>query len=260
MDVHFQSICSSSSGNCLTVWTAQSRLVLDCGLASMKRTRAVLESFGPPLVSGIVLSHLHTDHISHYPLKVMESCGLPVYVHEDCIEQLKHRHFEDYGFSELKLRPFTNGSFEVGDFKIRPFFVPHMPGFPTCGFEIYVQDRKLVVVTDFLDWSDIFDRFLDADFIFVESNHDLKLLRQYFNPNSRFHMPNPQTAELLVNVQRHSRRRIQTVMLGHISSQRNTPQIALEETRRAFLNAGSEMSFELLTAPLRELSGLVRIL
>lgn len=260
MTVYFQSMCSSSSGNCLTLWTEHSRLVTDCGLSSMKRTRAVLDSFAPPAVSAVVLSHLHTDHVSHYPLKVLESCGVPVYVHQECMEQLKDRHFEDYGFRELKLKPFADRPFAVGDFKIKPFFVPHMPGFPTCGFEIRAEDKKIIIATDFLDWSNVFDHFVDADFIFVESNHDLHLLRQYFNPNSRFHMPNPRTAELLVHVQRHSRRAIQTVMLGHISSQRNTPEIALRETRETFLNAGLPMGFELLAAPLREPSCPVRIL
>lgn len=260
MAIHFQSICSSSSGNCLTLWTENTRLVIDCGLGSMKRTRAVLDAFQTPAADAVLLSHLHSDHISFYPLRTLEQYGVPVHVHEDCLDELTFRHFCDYGFKDLKVKPFTRRPFCVGDFKITSFSVPHMPEFPTCGFEIHADDKKIVVVTDFLDWSDVFDRFVDADFIFVESNHDLKLLRKYFNPNSRFHLPNPQTAELLVNVQRRSRRTIQTVMLGHISSQRNTPEIALNETRKAFLNADTPMRFELLAAPLRELSVPVQIL
>ncbi|MCE5185332.1 MAG: MBL fold metallo-hydrolase [Planctomycetaceae bacterium] len=252
MSVYFQSICSSSSGNCLTLWTASSRLIIDCGLGSMRKTRSVLQSLGLPRADGVLLSHLHSDHISHYPLKTLESDRVPLYVHENCLDELKPRHFGDYGFNDLSLKPFSERQFSIGDFKIKPFAVPHMPGFFTCGFEIYVGDKKIVMATDFREWAAVFDRFVEADFIFVESNHDLELLRKYFNPNSRYHMPNPRTAELLVNVQKHSRRRIQTVMLGHISSQRNKPQIALDEMRRAFVNADLLMDFELRAAPLRE--------
>ncbi len=164
----------------------------------------------------------------------MSAAGLS---HGDCVEQLKEPSLRVYGFKELKTKTFRPAFVYVGDFLIKPFSVPHMPGVPTFGFELHVQDKKLIIATDFLKWSGVFDHFVDADFIFVESNHDLKLLERYYNPNSQFHMPNPQTAELLVNVQRHSRRTIQTVMLGHISSQRNEAGIALKETRNAFSRA-----------------------
>lgn len=218
-----------------------------------------MESLQQPTTYAVLLSHLHSDHVSYYPLKTLEAYRLPVYVHEDNLEDLKSRHFRDYGFKELQVNYFTNRTFCIGDFKVRSFAVPHMPGFETCGFEIEAEEKKIIIATDFLDWSKVFDRFVDADFIFVESNHDLKLLRKYYNPNSAFHLPNPDTAELLLNVHRHSRRTIQSVMLGHISSQRNTPEIALNETRKAFLQADVPMSFELLAAPLKEPSCTVRI-
>ena len=42
MPLHFRSLRSSSSGNCLLVWTDHTRVLIDCGLGSMKRTRQVL--------------------------------------------------------------------------------------------------------------------------------------------------------------------------------------------------------------------------
>jgi phosphoribosyl 1,2-cyclic phosphodiesterase len=110
-----------------------------------------------------------------------------------------------------------------------------------------------------MDWSSVFEYFVDADFIFVESNHDLELLEMYYNPNSQFHMPNPDTAELLVNVRKESRKAPQMVMLGHLSSQRNEPKIALQETQHAFRDAGIRMDFDLSAAPLREAGGIIRI-
>ena len=117
----------------------------------------------------------------------------------------------------------------------------------------------MVIVTDFLDWESVFDYFIDADFIFVESNYDLELLRQYYNPNSQFHMPNPDTAELLVNARRESRKAPQIVMLGHLSSQKNEPKIAIRETQVAFREAGVKVDFELKTAPLGEVGELIQL-
>ena len=80
----------------------------------------------------------------------------------------------------------------------------------------------------------------------------LELLRQYYNPNSRFHLPNPDTAQFLVNVVTESQKHPQTIMLGHLSDQRNAPEIALRETFDAFENAGVRVECELLAAPLKQ--------
>jgi len=41
MSLHFQSICSSG-GNCLALWSSKTRVLIDCGLSSIKRTRHAL--------------------------------------------------------------------------------------------------------------------------------------------------------------------------------------------------------------------------
>ena len=51
----------------------------------------------------------------------------------------------------------------------------------------------------------------------------------------------------------------QTVMLGHISSQRNEPAMAVAETVALFEEAGKKLEFELLAAPLRECSGVIEV-
>lgn len=73
-------------------------------------------------------------------------------------------------------------------------------------------------------------------------------------------MPNPGTANLLFEVVSESRKEPGTVMLGHISSQRNEPVLAVGETRSVFDEAGKNVEFELLTAPLRECGEIVKIL
>lgn len=260
MALYFQSLCSSSSGNCLTLWSETTRLVIDCGLASMKRTRLALHPLteqGP--IDSVLLTHVHSDHISYYPLRVLEAMGIPVHLPADCIDLLKARHFNGYGFKHLSLHPYSNQAFTVGDFQVRPFEVSHYPGFPTFGFEVFYQDVKAIIATDFYQWDNIFDHFIDADFIFVESNHDMDLLRQYYNPNSRYHLPNPRTAELLVNLIKAGRTMPRIIMLGHLSNQRNTPRLAIQETATAFKHAGLHMPFALEAAPLRQAGKPVRI-
>ncbi len=261
MSIGFQSIRSSSAGNCLALWSETTRLLIDCGLSSMKRTRHALASVyeHPATIDSVLLTHTHGDHISHYPLRVLADAGLTICLHDDCVAQLKDKHFNGNDFKNLKLNPFRKRKFTVGDFCIKPFEVAHHPAYPTCGYQICCQDKKMVFVTDFLDWQGVFEYFIDADLIFVESNHDVELLRQYFNPNSQYHMPNPDTAELLVNVRKESAKPPQMVMLGHLSSQRNDVKIALKETKQAFREAGVKLDFELKAAPLKTTGHIVRI-
>jgi phosphoribosyl 1,2-cyclic phosphodiesterase len=227
----------------------------------MKRTRqALVPLIEQSKIDSVLLTHIHSDHISYYPLRVLEEMLLPVHLSEDSMDQLKEKHFNGYGFKFLKLHPYNNRKFSIGDFLIKPFEVSHNPYYPTYGFELFYQDIKAVIATDFNEWDSIFDRFVDADFIFVESNHDLGLLEQYYNPNSEYHMPNPDTAELLVNVVREGRKFPRVIMLGHLSSQRNKPKIAIKETATAFKKAGIEMQFELVSAPLKECCQVVKIL
>ncbi|MBP8604915.1 MAG: hypothetical protein KBI46_03610 [Phycisphaerae bacterium] len=221
----------------------------------MRQTRQVLTALSAQSkIDSVLLTHTHSDHISYYPLRVLEELGLAIHLHSDCADQLRDIHFNDYGFPKLKLVPFQRKKFVVGDFCIQPFEVVHNPDFPTFGYQIDYQGKKILIVTDFARWEDLIDYFLDADFIFVESNHDLGLLALYFNPNSRFHMSNPDTAKLLVNARRGSRKAPVSVMLGHLSSQRNNAHLALQEIQNAFRNADIELDFHLQTAPLKEAS------
>jgi len=264
MSIYFKTIRSSSSGNCVAVWTDTTRVLFDCGFSSMKQTRAILnENLGDPEdVDAVIISHLHGDHVRYYPLRVLEEYGLSVKVHRNCLKQLKIKHFNGYGFKSLRLEPFGDGKFEIGDMVIQPFEVPHHPGYLTYGFVIrYQQEKKwlkAVLVTDFNNGRGVLRHFKDADFIFVESNHDLELLGMYFNPNSLYHMSNPKTAELLCMARKQSKKAPEAVMLGHISSQRNDANIALNETRRVFQENGLKLEFDLYAAPLYNSSEVVK--
>ena len=251
MPLSFQSIRSSSQGNCLLVRTDQTQILIDCGLSSMKRTRELLGKYAGDLhdIDALIVSHMHSDHISYYPLRVFEREGIQVRVHESSLPQLKERHFNGYGFSSLKLTLFADGDFTVGDLTIQPFEVPHNPYFPTYGFIVKYRSTRAVIAADFNGWADVLEYFIDSDFIFVESNHDLELLRLNFNPNSRFHMPNLETDKLLCSVRDNSNRPPKAVMLGHLSLIRNEPQIALREIESSFANEDMEMDFKLLAAP-----------
>jgi len=242
MSLSIQSIRSGSSGNCLVVRDGDTTVLVDAGFPSMRQCRNAL---GPLLseVDAVVVSHLHSDHIQHYPLRVLEESGIPVHVFEGDVDWLRTRHFRGKPFANLSLRPFDQRRFEVGGLAIQPFAVPHHPGDATFGFEFTSPNggskpQRLVVATDFCRADAVQRWFENADLIFVEANHDLDLLRLHPNPRSYDHLPNASCGELLVHALDNSRDLPSAIMLGHLSHQRNTPELARKAVSALLCEAG----------------------
>lgn len=269
MPVTFQSIRSSSAGNCLVLRSSTTTLLIDCGIRTqrdcddlllrrLKRDAAGLFNGGElfPRESGVdaaLVSHAHSDHIGYAGLRSLAKHGVPIHSHRHVVRHLRRCHDFDEWRERPQLHEFSPGAFRIGDFLIEPMEVPHDPSCPNFGFVFRCQcdgrERKIVICTDYHDYSNVLDRFVDADFIFVEANHDPDLLRLRPNYASRFHMSNPKTARLLAAAVERSARRPRAVRLGHLSNERNTEELALTAVREVFAQQGIELDFDLGAAP-----------
>ncbi len=213
-------------------------------------------------LDGAVISHLHSDHIQYSSLRVLEESRVPIYVAEKDVPHLAARHFRRSPFLDLKLRPFSERPFQAGDFSIRPFRVPHDGIRKTFGFEITARlngkERKVVVATDFWHWQGVSGWFEDADFIYVEANHDRDLLRAHPNPRSHFHLSNENCGRLLRQALGKSRGIPQAIMLGHLSEVRNRLTLA-RDTVLEILDGTPCRDIPLMIAPRYEPSEEIRI-
>lgn len=263
--IHFQSLRSSSAGNCLALWTPTSSILIDCGIGTQRECREVLQAHTRQCGSldGVVVSHAHGDHMSHSALRVLAREGVPIGVEGRVAGQLRDRHSPGDWSHGPRLRLFPDGAFELGDFHVLPIEVPHAPGYPTFGFVITAGSgrarRKAVICTDLNDCAPILHHMADADFVFIEANHDLDLLRQRPNPNSRFHLNNVQTTKLLCHAAHRISSPPHAVMLGHLSEERNTRRLAIDEVRRGFAGQRSCVPFDLDAAPARGPSAVVEV-
>jgi len=260
----FRSLCSSSSGNCLALWTADSSILIDCGVRTQSDTRALLERHRDRHgeIHGVLVTHSHGDHMSKAALKVLGQQGMALHCHRDVAGQLRVRH-ENLGDTGVVVHPFPGDSVTVGDFRVTAFALPHAPGVSTFGFVIGAghgtDRRKVVVCTDFNDFSGVLPHLEGADFVFVEANHDVDLLRRRPNPNSRYHLSNVKTAWLLAHAARDGRRPPNHVVLGHLSEERNTEELALDEVKRVFARQRQAVPFRLDTAPRYEPSRMMKV-
>jgi phosphoribosyl 1,2-cyclic phosphodiesterase len=264
MDICFRSFRSSSAGNCLALWTRDTSLLIDCGVRTLRDCRAILrghQASGGP-VHGVLVTHAHRDHLSSDGLRILQEEGIQIYGHRHVVPQLRARHGVADG-DQSPIQPFPGHSFVFGDLEVTAIPLPHAPDFPTFGFAIEVghgaRRRKLVVATDFHDFSPVRPHLAGADFVFVEANHDPELLRRHPNPNSRYHLSNVKTARLLCDAFGDGGAAPQLVVLGHLSEERNDDRLAVGEVERAFAGRGMRVPFELETAPRFEASRVMRI-
>jgi phosphoribosyl 1,2-cyclic phosphodiesterase len=263
MGFYFRSLCSSSAGNSLALWGERTRLLVDCGISSQRDCRTMLaEHFPQPgNLDAVIVTHAHGDHINYSTLKVFGQHGIPVRIHEKAIGQVENKWCIGHKLPGLRMATFSQ-EFQIGEFAIEAVRLEHMPLYHTVGFVVrWMQDGrsvKAVIMADFCEWENIVHHFHDADFIYVEANHDLQMLRMHYNPNSEYHLPNPETGRLL-HAARQRGRRPRTVMLGHISSERNKASLALAEVRKTFAAKRDEIDFRLLASPLYEPSEVVTI-
>jgi phosphoribosyl 1,2-cyclic phosphodiesterase len=264
MSLSVKTIRSGSSGNCVLIQTSNSRILMDCGLGSQMACRQMLDGyFGNSKIDAILITHAHSDHINYSSLRVIEQRGIPLYIHERCLPQVIENHYQGRDFEDLHIELFASDHFQIGDLVIQPVEIPHAPSHFTCGFVVSFQKRnrwyKLVLATDLRDSLPLFEHCIDDDFIYIESNYDLKMLAQKHNYASRFHMSNPKTAELLFNVRLKSRLAPKAVMLGHLSEERNIPQLAIKTVHNTFETGELPLDFDLFAAPRYEPSHTITV-
>ena len=189
--------------------------------------------------------------------------GIPARIHEGLVNQFQDKFFQDDRFENLNLKPFSSIAFKLGEFTIMPVKIPHSPQHDNYGFVIQYRHRgrllKIVIMTDFHNWDGLLDHFIDADFIYVEANHNPGLLRKHPNPNSHYHMKNENVADLLCNARKLSKRPPAAVMLGHLSKERNTHELALQTISCEFKNKSIALDFSLCVAPADDASPTIKI-
>lgn len=225
------SLFSGSSGNCLLVEEGYTKFLIDAGLSGIK-IRNALCSIGvdPCEISAILVTHEHSDHIAGVGI-LSRKFNLPIYSNFETQNSM----LPFLGtVKDENLRLFENYEpFEIGELRITAFESSHDAADPV-GFRITDGNRTLVVATDIGTITPkIASNIFGAASVFIEANHDIKMLREGSYPyylkqrilSERGHLSNEDCGlfcrELIENG-------TERVMLGHLSLENNTPNIAFD--------------------------------
>ena len=171
----FSPLYSGSSGNCSVVSVGNTHVLVDAGMTG-KSILAALSQVGvdPCALSAIVVTHEHSDHIKGVGI-MSRKFDIPVYANEGTWKAMAPFIGE---VSMRNIRAFVTGqNFYVGDLDITPFPLSHDAAEPV-GFTFFGKGVKLVYMTDTGYASEkLRETAAKADLLFLESNHDLDMLR-----------------------------------------------------------------------------------
>jgi phosphoribosyl 1,2-cyclic phosphodiesterase len=232
---------SGSRGNATFVKTERVRLLVDAGM-SRREIANRLESIGedPDGIDAVLVTHEHNDH----------SCGIKTIVKDLQIQVFATRgtiraiHAEDFELNGSKIIPVTAGlPFTINDAEIIPFAVPHDAAEPVA-FSITSCGVKVTQLTDVGYLPDhVAYRLRGSNLLILESNHDLEMLRvgpYPWNLKQRLmgrygHLSNTAAARFF---REQYDGRADHVLLAHLSSKNNHPEIARQESARALRDRG----------------------
>ena len=239
--MRFCPLCSGSSGNATYIEAGNARLLVDAGL-SCKRITALLQQVGadPGSLTAILITHEHSDHISGVNI-LSKKYDLPVYANEAC-----WRRMLPYmpGVAPRNVRVFeTDRPFSIDGVTVLPFHGYHDSVAPV-GYVIAYREQRVAICTDI---GHIDDRILDllsgCGLVLLEANHDVDMLMAGWYPyplkqrilSGDGHLCNEDCAKALIELYH---RGLRNAILGHLSAENNSPDLAMITVRSMLEQAG----------------------
>lgn len=246
-------LASGSSGNALLVRSGGTAVLVDVGISARRITTALREiDVDPRTLSGILITHEHSDHISGLTT-LTKQLSLPVYTTAETARQLCYR----IAFLEDLIRPLTPGQgTDIGCIWAHAFRTPHDTD-GSVGFSLSSESEKVTVVTDLGHVTpDVLEQVRGSNLLVAEANHDVDWLQSGSYPyylKKRIlgdfgHLSNEASAELVCSAVESG---TSTVLLAHLSSENNTPARAHSVVEQCLKRAGvdPESDIHLSVAP-----------
>ena len=243
--IKFCTLFSGSSGNAVYLSTDCGSILIDCGMSGKQTLEAMCQNALPPEdLKAILITHEHSDHVKGAGI-LSRKLGIPIYATEGTWQGMEAAVGAVPAHHRVVIT--ANESFFLNDLEILPFAIPHDANDPT-GYRIYTPQASVAVATDLGYFADsVRDAVLGADVVLLESNHDPEMLKQNaFYPahlkkrilGKKGHLSNESGAAAAVDLAQNGTRHL---LLGHLSSENNTPDLAYRTSVLALENAGAKL-------------------
>lgn len=262
------SIASGSSGNVIYVGSDTTHLLIDAGISGKRIESGVNElDLSMSDIDGILITHEHSDHIAGLGV-IARKYSIPIYATKGTKEAILDPKSKCGDIDpDLICEIYPDDRLTIKDILIKPLSISHDAAEPVA-YTFKCEGKKAAVCTDLGTFNDYTVECLKGmDAIFLEANHDVKMLEVGPYPyylkrrilGDRGHLSNARSGELLSKIINDN---LGTVYLGHLSKENNLPELAYESVRVevSMIQAASEEQvksineIELLVAKRSEVS------
>ena len=225
-------LSSGSSGNCILVQAADCTVLVDCGITGKAaQTELVRAGVDPNSIDGIIVTHEHIDHISGVGI-LCRRFNIPVYATLGTWKAM----IDSLGKINPMLIRYIAAEvpFEINGAKFHPFSTSHDAA-ESIGLVFTDGQKKGAVATDMGTVSKhIYELLSDCSIMLIEANHDEAMLIRGPYParlkerilSDHGHLSNKLCGALCAKLVREGA--LRKIILGHLSSDNNTPRIAYE--------------------------------
>lgn len=248
-------LASGSSGNALVFSCGDTHILVDAGI-SCRRITTALKTLGLGLedLDGLLITHVHSDHISGLQTLLKKS-DFPILASGRTCRELEYRLAGiSHRLRELKAMAKT----PLGQCSVTAFPTSHdAPG--SFGYRLDSAEGSLGILTDTgYVTPEAREVLLGVDMAVLEANHDVEAVRSGPYPyylkarilGREGHLCNEDAAEFAAELVEQG---TSELILAHLSLENNTPAMAQNAVERALSARG--LSPLLSVAPRSELSG-----
>ena len=237
----FSPLCSGSSGNASYLDAGGVRLLVDAGVTA-KRMKELMDMIdvSPESLNAILVTHEHTDHVSGVGV-LSRKYDIPVFAAAECWENMPSSIGE---IAPKNMRVFEpDRDFYLRQLCVHPFSTPHDAAH-AVGYTFVNSGKKLSIMTDIGHVSSaMLEAVASSDLILLEANHDVDMLKAGSYPyplkmrilSPRGHLCNEDAGLVL---QKLYARGVKNAILGHLSQENNTPELALVTVQSVLESAG----------------------
>ncbi|MBO5143839.1 MAG: MBL fold metallo-hydrolase [Clostridia bacterium] len=227
--IKFCNLFSGSTGNCTYISTENTKILIDAGVSCAKISKSLGElDTNLDEIDAILITHEHTDHTKGLTT-IAKKHHIPIYTANKTWNNMT-----SLNIAETNKFCFTpNEKFEIGDFEIYPFSIPHDAADP-CGFSISAENKKITLATDIGHLTkDIVSHMENSDILLIESNYDTETLKcgsyPYFLKERILgeygHLSNETASKAIAYLCKNG---VNNIILGHLSKENNFPELAYQ--------------------------------
>lgn len=241
---------SGSKGNCYYIGSGGEGILVDAGRSCRQIEQALaLNSIDISSIHALFITHEHIDHCSAVRV-LAKKYDLDVYASRGTMDALINSHRVE---PQTRLHIIERDAV-AGDILVSRINTPHDAA-ESCCYRVTAPDGKTALIATDMGYmtDEVRQAAAQSDFAVIESNHDIEMLKTGPYPyplkrrilSDKGHLSNEACALELAELVKGGTLRL---MLGHLSEQNNTPEIALRtsvaELERAGLKYNSDYTLD----------------